>query len=271
MTDTDYSYSCWCSGRQGCVGMLTQIRLNKRQDLLGLIMGFVRPKFDRVMHKIELDKGEMDSYVMMFGKRKSVLKEVKDLNDLGTYATERKIADKLGLPASFAVFAEIGESVSAILDTSTAQFLSKYEKSFEFIHISDQYSGAKPTEETASKLAETKPVLIFSYFLLEDGPSDEELVLFLFHLLERVRRYRLSKEGKSKADKKRQEVEEHFIRATHQQRQEAAMARREEKTRERKQRLMDEEDPEKQKRLEKLEQKRDAKAKQARMKQFKIK
>ncbi|KAF7636903.1 hypothetical protein Mgra_00003643 [Meloidogyne graminicola] len=66
---------------------------------------------------------------------------------------------------------------------------------------------------------------------------------------------------------------------THQQRQEAAMInldfleniRREEKTRERKQKVMEEEDPGRQRRLEKLEQKRDAKAKQPRIKQFKIK
>lgn len=48
-------------------------------------------------------------------------------------------------------------------------------------------------------------------------------------------------------------------------------ARREEKTRDRKQRLMMETDPEKQRRLEKLEQKREAKQKQPKMKQFKIK
>lgn len=40
------------------------------------------------------------------------------------------------------------------------------------------------------------------------------------------------------------------MKTTHQIRQEAAQARREEKTRERKQRLLDEEDPDKQRRLE---------------------
>jgi len=49
------------------------------------------------------------------------------------------------------------------------------------------------------------------------------------------------------------------------------MARREERTRERKQRVLDEEDPEKQKRLEKLEQKREAKLKAPKIKQLKIK
>lgn len=41
-------------------------------------------------------------------------------------------------------------------------------------------------------------------------------------MIERLRRYRLSKEGKNKADKKRQSVEENFLKTTHFQRQEAA-------------------------------------------------
>lgn len=53
-----------------------------------------------------------------------------------------------------------------------------------------------------------------------------------------------------KADKKRQNVHEVFMKTTHQARQEAAQARKEEKTRERKQRLLEEEDPEKQRKLE---------------------
>jgi hypothetical protein len=57
-------------------------------------------------------------------------------------------------------------------------------------------------------------------------------------------------QGKTKAEKKRQAVADAFLKTTHQHRQEAAQARREEKTRERKQRLMEEEDPEKQRRLE---------------------
>lgn len=41
-------------------------------------------------------------------------------------------------------------------------------------------------------------------------------------MLDKVHRYRLSREGKNKADKKRQSVEENFLKTTHLQRQEAA-------------------------------------------------
>ena len=56
--------------------------------------------------------------------------------------------------------------------------------------------------------------------------------------------------GKQKADKNRARVEENFLKLTHVQRQEAAQSRREEKKRAETERIMNEEDPEKQRRLE---------------------
>jgi len=248
------------------------LKLTKRQDLVGLITSFLWPRPDRVVHKVELDPNEMDAFVIIFGQRKGVLKAVKEMFDLSTFVSERKSPDSFGLPKNYAVFAEMGEILPAIIDSVTVQFARKFEGSLEYIHISDQFSGAKQQEEM-TKLPETKPTLIISYLLQpgDDGAADSMALNFTFHLIERIRRYRLSREGKQKADKKRQNVEESFIRSTHQQRQEQAMARREEKTRERKQRVLDEEDPEKQKRLEKLEQKREAKLKAPKMKQLKIK
>lgn len=60
----------------------------------------------------------------------------------------------------------------------------------------------------------------------------------------------LGEKGKQKADKNRARVEENFLKLTHVQRQEAAQSRREEKKRAEKERIMNEEDPEKQRRLE---------------------
>jgi len=54
-----------------------------------------------------------------------------------------------------------------------------------------------------TKLPETKPTLIISYLLQtgDDGAADNMALNFTFHLIERIRRYRLSREGKQKADK----------------------------------------------------------------------
>lgn len=57
-------------------------------------------------------------------------------------------------------------------------------------------------------------------------------------------------QGKQKADRNRARVEENFLKQTHAQRQEAAQTRREEKKRAEKERIMNEEDPERQRRLE---------------------
>ena len=53
-----------------------------------------------------------------------------------------------------------------------------------------------------------------------------------------------------KADKNRQRVEETFLKASHAQRQEAAQQRREDKRRAEKERIMNEEDPDKQRKWE---------------------
>lgn len=109
---------------------------------------------------------------------------------------------------------------------------------------------------------------------MEGGDQEEFhriLLQFTFHTIDRLRRYRLSREGKMKAEKKRKSVEEAFLKNTHLQRQEAAQARREERSRERKQRLLEEEDPEKQKKLQKLEDKKNNKLKLPKMKQLRVK
>lgn len=80
--ETDSSYLVWCSGRAGCESMLTQIKLRKRQDLLSYAMDLFYLKSDHIIHKVELDKGELDSFVFIFGQRKLVINAMKELTDL---------------------------------------------------------------------------------------------------------------------------------------------------------------------------------------------
>lgn len=100
--------------------------------------------------------------------------------------------------------------------------------------------------------------------------SNKPLVQLVFYLIERVRRLRLNREGKNKADKNRQKVEEIFLKATHSQRQEAAQAKREERKRAEKEKMLNEEDPEKQRKWEEREHRREMKKKASRFKQIKI-
>ncbi|KAL4003548.1 hypothetical protein ACH3XW_8075 [Acanthocheilonema viteae] len=270
--ETDSVYTIWCSGRVGCQGMLITLQLLKRQDLIHVLMNLIRPKEDKVIIRIDVDNNEMDSFVFAIGQRKSVAKAAKEKMDLSLFTVEKKGVDRLGLPSSIVVYAEMFEAVNAIIDPVVLSVFRRYESAIDYFHFSDQYSGYKPSDgESFTRLPETNRVLFFAFKMSDDMAEIDALLRMVFYTFEKIRRYRLSREGKLKADKKRQSVQEAFLKTTHQARQEAAQARREEKTRERKQRLLEEEDPEKQRRLEKLEQKRDMKMRQPKMKQLKVK
>ena len=106
---------------------------------------------------------------------------------------------------------------------------------------------------------------------LEDAASFKPLLQMVFYLIEKVRRFRLSREGKNKANKNRQKLEELFLKATHSQRQEAAQAKREERKRAEKEKILNEEDPDRQRKWEEREYRREMKKKTSKMKQIKIK
>ncbi|KRY42121.1 Coiled-coil domain-containing protein 47 [Trichinella spiralis] len=277
--ESDNHYIVWCSGRQGCIGMEIHLKLIKRQDLLSLIFYIIRPKFDVIEIKIILNPEEMDPFVFALGTKRSAIKNSKEIMDLNLYCSEKKNVEKLGLPSSYILHSEIGEVTTGLIDSKIVSALCKYKDVVDYIHISDQFVGIKPIEmENMTKPPETAKVVMICLNIPgqlrateEDVSSLQPLMIFIFHVLEKVRRFRLTREGKQKADKNRQYVEESFLKTTHAQRQEAAQQRREERARERKERLMAEEDPERQRKLEKQELKRELKKKQPRVKQIKIK
>jgi hypothetical protein len=82
MKETEYNYLIWSTGRVGVQGMLSQLKLLKRQDLLGVVLNRFTPRSDRIIHRVDLDLGEMDTFVMALGLRKTLVKVVKDYTDL---------------------------------------------------------------------------------------------------------------------------------------------------------------------------------------------
>lgn len=76
------------------------------------------------------------------------------------------------------------------------------------------------------------------------------LIHALFWLTDKVKRFRLSREGRAKVEKNRAAVQAQYLKMTHQQRSEAAQQRREDKRKAEKERIMNEEDPEKQRKWE---------------------
>ncbi|XP_077303030.1 PAT complex subunit CCDC47 isoform X2 [Arctopsyche grandis] len=276
--EAEHCYTMWCSGRTCCEGMLLTLKLIKRQDLVHLAIGLVRLTVDTLIIRVELGKDDMDAFVTCVAVKKTAIKLQKEMADLSVFCGEKRPGDKCGLPESFSVLSEIGEATQAIFDQRVCAAIEKFGHLIDYIHISDQYSGPKQTEETSStKLPECQRVLLMGVTLpcvvagIDKGCEAVAPVLtLLFYMMEKLKRFRLSKEAATKSERNRQKVEEAFLRSTHAARQQLAAQRREDKRRVEKDRILAE-DPEKQRRWERKEQKRQLKKKTPKMKQLKVK
>uniref|UniRef100_A0A8C7X9T7 PAT complex subunit CCDC47 n=1 Tax=Oryzias sinensis TaxID=183150 RepID=A0A8C7X9T7_9TELE len=299
--ENEHIYNLWCSGRVCCEGMLIQLKFLKRQDLLNVLARMMRPACDQVVGisqfpsflvcgihfqqvKVTLNDEDMDTFVFAVGTKKAMARMQKEMQDLSEFCGDKpKSGAKYGLPDSLAILSEMGEVTDGVMDNKMVHYITTQAEKIESIHFSDQFSGPKVMQEEGQplKLPETKKTLLFTFNVPGMGntsPKDMDSLLPLMNMviysIDKVKKLRLNREGKQKADRNRARVEENFLKQTHAQRQEAAQTRREEKKRAEKERIMNEEDPERQRRLEEAAQRREQKKmekKQMKMKQIKVK
>lgn len=197
--DSDSVYTLWCSGRTLVEGMLIELKLIKRQDLLSITMGLLKKTQDQVQIKVELSNGVMDSYVMAVASKKSVGKMFKELTDLKQFCINVTKPDgKYDLPQGFSVLSEIPEATSAMIDSRITTMLCKYNQIIDSIHISDQYSGPVLQEDASQQVAKTdaKKMIIVTYFFSEKTAMDDlrQLMQLVIYLIEKVKRFKLSRE-----------------------------------------------------------------------------
>ncbi|TSQ23924.1 Coiled-coil domain-containing protein 47 [Bagarius yarrelli] len=260
--ENEHIYNLWCSGRVCCEGMLIQLK----------------------QIKVTLNDEDMDTFVFAVGNRKAMGRMQKEMQDLSEFCGDKpKSGAKYSLPDSLAILSEMGEVTDGVMDNKMVHYIINHADKIESIHFSDQFSGPKVMQEEGQplKLPETKKTLLFTFNVPGMGntsPKDMDSLLPLMNMviysIDKVKKLRLNREGKMKAEKNRARVEENFLKQTHAQRQEAAQTRREEKKRAEKERIMNEEDPERQRRLEEAAQRREQKKmekKQMKMKQIKVK
>uniref|UniRef100_A0A8C7XAJ8 PAT complex subunit CCDC47 n=1 Tax=Oryzias sinensis TaxID=183150 RepID=A0A8C7XAJ8_9TELE len=260
--ENEHIYNLWCSGRVCCEGMLIQLKFLKRQDLLNVLARMMRPACDQVQVKVTLNDEDMDTFVFAVGTKKAMARMQKEMQDLSEFCGDKpKSGAKYGLPDSLAILSEMGEVTDGVMDNKMVHYITTQAEKIESIHFSDQFSGPKVMQEEGQplKLPETKKTLLFTFNVPGMGntsPKDMDSLLPLMNMviysIDKVKKLRLNREGKQKADRNRARVEENFLKQTHAQRQEAAQTRREEKKRAEKERIMNEEDPERQRRLEVL-------------------
>ncbi|XP_070564759.1 PAT complex subunit CCDC47-like [Ptychodera flava] len=279
MKESENLYALWCSGRQCCEGMLVELKFLKRQDLMSVLSRYMKPASDQVRITVTMNPEDMDCFIFAVADKKTAVKLQKDMQDLSLFCPDKRSGDKYGLPASMSVVSEMGEIIHGMLDSKIVSCLNAYEDMFDYLHFSDQFSGPKLNTDDGqpTKLPPTQKVLIFSFNVPGNGyPSTkdmqklEPMMKLVMHCIDKVKRFRLSKEGKSKADKTRAKIAETFLKASHSQRQEAAQTRREEKRRADKERMMNEDDPDKQRKWEEREHRREMKKKAPKVKQMKL-
>lgn len=62
------------------------------------------------------------------------------------YCPERRSVEKYGLPSNFSILSEIVEVAASLLDPRIVAAINKYADVIDYIHFSDQFSGAKQPE-----------------------------------------------------------------------------------------------------------------------------
>jgi len=278
--ESENLFRFWCSGRICCEGMLVELKLLKRQDIVGVISNIMKPSNDQIHIRVDMSPEEMDSFIFCIANKKSSLRLSKEMNDLATYCPERRPADKFEVPGSYFIMSEVAEVASAMLDAKLVSMFKKFPDAIDTIHFSDQFTGPKPGDDQQPlELPQGKKVLIFVFNILhgknktlEEAIEDTKpMMQLVFYCLDKVRRYKISREAKAKADKNRSKVAENHWKSIHAVKAEKAAEEREKKRREIKERIREIDDPDKQRKMEERENRREKKKAQPKMKQLKIK
>lgn len=263
--EAEHIFTLWCSGRLCVEGMLVELRLMKRQDLVSIIAEKMKPLKDQVMISITME--DMDPFVLAVGAKKAIGILQKNMQDLSNFCVDKmRPASKYDLPENMMVTSEMWIEVPNILDAKVRRVINENAEFFEYMHISDQYSGLKPSDvdETPTERPPTskKLIVMLNMHCAKQTPSIEDitklvpLMRMTLYMADKIRKLRVS--NKAKAEKNRHKIEVAFLKQTHARRQEEAQLKREEKEKAIKERIMNEEDPDKQRKLEDIQNKREA-------------
>jgi len=273
--ESEHSYVLWCSGRNLCEGMLTTIKMIKRQDIVSNVWNYVSGTNNCDQILIQTTLTSMDPYVFCIGNKKSLINLQKNYTDVSLYCGDRlRSSEKFGFSPSMVMLSEVpSELASSIFDQKVLKVLKDNEHLLDYLHISDQFSGLKPQdqEEQVVEPPKVKKVLNMVLNIPSDCTTNDEMekLLPLFKLsvflVDKISKLKLSRESKKRTDKHRADVQHMYMKQTHLQRQEQAMLRREEKDKMLKEKMMLEENPDKQRRMDEMIQRREQSKKMKKM------
>ena len=72
--ESENMFRFWCSGRICCEGMLVELRMLKRQDLVGVISNIMKPSNDQIHIRVDMGPEDMDNFIFAIASKKSSLR-----------------------------------------------------------------------------------------------------------------------------------------------------------------------------------------------------
>lgn len=266
-------FTLWNSGRIGMEGLLVEINLLKRQDLFSMALNLIKTSRDSLTLRFALGQEGYENFVFCVAHRTQASKLVRDMVDISTFCPKRKPMSQYGHDVEkLVVMSELSDVSSFVFDQKTVGFLKKYERTLNYIHITDHFSTDRSEEYSAmQKLAHPKRIATFSFAFPRNAEERTDYILFSLGILDRLRRFKLARDSKQKSEKNRLKITDFLEKAAFNLRHEAAQAKKEELRRLEKERIYNEDDPEKQRRWEKKEAKREQKRSKTRVKQLRVK
>ena len=82
MKESESLYTLWCSGRTCCEGMLVELKMAKRQDLIAILSDLLKPTQDQIHVKVDISKDVMDPFVFCVASKRTASKFFKEMYDL---------------------------------------------------------------------------------------------------------------------------------------------------------------------------------------------
>lgn len=281
------NYTVWCTGRKGVEGMMVEINLVPRQDLITIWRNKFNRKrpqtLDTVTFSVYLDDSEpLEPIVVCLGKNRPIADLWMQFNDLRTFCPKGP-KDKSAILKGNIGCAESMEMLTYLFDErNKAAMQDKEGASLHYMHITDNCQPKEAddaTDEATEGEAKGKAAKLIVVSVEIDNDDDmyaENTLPFLkatVMILDKLRRMKLTKEVKTACEKRRTAAATELEKRKHTERHANAAARKEDDRRRLNRKIEEEEDPEKQRRLHNQLMKKDAKDRQKRMKgkQMKVK
>jgi len=253
--DADHVFSIWCSGRISVNGLLATLRLNKRQDAMSAIYStYIQPTSDRMILRFSMEK--MEPLCFVLGKSSAVKDVFENYPDAATFCADKiRSADKLGL-SNMSYVAETVDSLS-VFDKKMCNLFASAKDSLISLHVSDSFVGPRvPDGEDTEPISK---VCIFVFDMKDVQQNATQFLKIAVYFVDQLAKFNLGKEAYEKHKRRRAKQAEAQDRIRHQERQEEIARKKEETRREEYKKMFDEQDPDKQKKLEYDLNKRDLK------------